>query len=111
MAKGTKRLAYKNTLLAIKVHSLRAANQALSKRRHAKKTRIRQGGVLTGEEVQDILAQEEANAQIQRDEHEMRGRSKEGQPAVQQCGTCGETGHNARTCQVEVDRSSSLEFN
>ena len=110
MAKSIKQLAYKNTLLAVEVHSLRATNQALSKRRHAKKTRIRQGGVLTGEEAQDILAQEEANTQIRRDEREMGGRSKEGQPAMQRCGTCGETGHNARTCQVEVDRSSSLEF-
>ena len=98
LAKGIERLAYKNTLLAAKVHSLRAANQALSKRRYAKKTCIRQGGVLIGEEVQDILAQEEANAQIQRDKREMRGRSKEGQPAVQQCSTCGETRHNAQTC-------------
>jgi len=53
-------LAYKITLLLAEVRTLRKANKALSKRRKAKKTRIRQGGALTIEDAQDVLAQKEA---------------------------------------------------
>jgi uncharacterized protein YaiL (DUF2058 family) len=67
LAKGTEILAHKNTLLAAEVRTLRKANEALSKRRRAKKNRIRKGGALTVEEAHDILAQEEVEEQIRRD--------------------------------------------
>jgi len=41
LAKGTERMAYEMTLLSAEVHVFRAANEALSKRRRAKKTYIR----------------------------------------------------------------------
>jgi hypothetical protein len=41
LAKGTERMAHEMTLLSAEVRVLRAANEALSKRRRAKKTRIR----------------------------------------------------------------------
>ncbi|KHJ32037.1 hypothetical protein EV44_g3787 [Erysiphe necator] len=47
LAKGTEMLAHENTLLSAEIRTLRKANEALSKRRRAKKTLIRQGGVLT----------------------------------------------------------------
>ena len=49
-------MAYEITLLSTKVRTLREANKALSKRRRAKKTRVRQGRALIVEDVQDILA-------------------------------------------------------
>ena len=58
LAKGTERLAHENTLLNAEIRTLRAANEALSKRRRAKKTQLRQGGVLTGQETLDILSQQ-----------------------------------------------------
>lgn len=45
LAKGTELLAHENTLLAAEVRTLRKANEALCKRRRAKKTLVRQGGV------------------------------------------------------------------
>jgi hypothetical protein len=39
------------TLLSAEVRTLRAANEVLSKRRRAKKTRVRQGGALTIEDA------------------------------------------------------------
>jgi hypothetical protein len=42
-------MAYEMTLLSTEVRTLRAANEALSKRRRAKKSRVRQGGTLTVE--------------------------------------------------------------
>ncbi len=107
MAKGTELLAYKITLLLAEVRTLRKANKALSKRRRAKKTRVRQGGPLTIEDAQDVLAQKEAEEQARRDKRSEGGRQNEGQPSGRRCGTCGKTGHNARTCQEVVDISSS----
>ena len=53
MAKGTERMAYEITLLSAEVRTLRVANKALSKRRRAKKARVREGGVLTVEDTCD----------------------------------------------------------
>jgi hypothetical protein len=86
------------TLLLAEVRILRAANKALSKRRRAKKTRVRQGGALTVEDAQDVLTQKEAEEQARRDNRSKGGRQNKGQPSGRRCGTCGETGHNARTC-------------
>ncbi|KFY24886.1 hypothetical protein V493_04968 [Pseudogymnoascus sp. VKM F-4281 (FW-2241)] len=107
LAKGTEILAHQNTLLTAEVRTLRKANEALSKRRRAKKNRIRQGGALTIEDAHDILAQEEVDAQIQRDGCSRGVGKNEGQPTVRRCGTCSKTGHNARTCQEVVEISSS----
>jgi hypothetical protein len=48
------------TLFSAEVRILRAANKALNKRYRAKKTRVRQGGALTVEDIQDVLSQKEA---------------------------------------------------
>jgi hypothetical protein len=102
LAKGTEILAHEMTLLSAEVRTLRAANEALSKRRRAKKTRVRQGGALTVEDAQDVLAQKEAEEQARRDKRSEGGRQNEGQPSGRRCGTCGEIGHNARTCQDTI---------
>jgi len=62
------------TLISAKLRILRVANEALSKRRRAKKNRIRQGGVLTIEDTHDILAQEEVDKQIRRNKRSRGGR-------------------------------------
>ena len=106
LAKGTERMAHEMTLLSAEVRTLRAANEALSKRRRAKKTRVRQGGALTVEDAQDILAQKDMDEQVRRDLRAEGGNRKEGQSSGRRCGTCGKAGHNARTCQEDVDMSS-----
>ncbi|EDN95831.1 hypothetical protein SS1G_12036 [Sclerotinia sclerotiorum 1980 UF-70] len=57
LVKGTERLAYEVTLLSAENRMLRRANKVLSKRRRAKKIQLRNGGVLTGQEAEDILSQ------------------------------------------------------
>ena len=47
------------TLLTAEVRTFRKVNKVLSKRRRAKKTRVRHRGVLTVEEATDILAQKD----------------------------------------------------
>ena len=97
LTKGTEILAHQNTLLAAENHILRLANEALSKHRRAKKSRIRQGGALTVEDSLDILAQKDAEKEVQRDRRSKKGFQSEGESTARHCGICGKTGHNART--------------
>jgi hypothetical protein len=53
-------------LMQSEVHLLRGELATLSKRRRAKKTRLRHGGSLSVGEADDIQAQNEVNAQISR---------------------------------------------
>ena len=91
-------MAHKITLLSAEVRTLRAANKALSKRRRAKKARVRQGGTLTIENTQDILAQKDIDKQVRRDLRTEGGNRKEGQSSRRRCGTYRKAGYNTRTC-------------
>jgi hypothetical protein len=102
-------LAHQVTLLIAETYTLRKANEALSKRRRAKKNRIRQGGALTIEDAHDILAQEEVDEQIRRDKRSGGVDRSEGNSTARRYSTCRKTGHNARTCQEVVETSSSLD--
>jgi hypothetical protein len=106
MAKGMEAMAHSVTLLTAENHALRKANEALSKRRRAKKTRVRQGGALTVGDAQDILAQRDAEEQVARDMHTNRGSDRERPATVRRCGNCGKPGHNSRTCQEDVELSN-----
>ena len=58
-------------------------------------------------DTQDILAQKDVDKQVQRDLYAKGGIQKEGQSSRQYCGTCGKADHNIRTCQEDIDISSS----
>ncbi|EDN93931.1 hypothetical protein SS1G_09798 [Sclerotinia sclerotiorum 1980 UF-70] len=94
-------LAHANTLLAAEVHSLRKANEALSKRRRARKALIRKGGVLSVEDEHNILEQENVEDQIRRDEFTNGDSSARRQATIRRCSKCGSALHNARTCQLD----------
>ena len=55
LAKGTEMITHKMTLLREEVRSLYEANQAFSKRRRAKKTRIRARGTLSIQDTLDLI--------------------------------------------------------
>ena len=91
-------MAHELTLLSAEVRTLRQANEALSKRRRAKKVRIRQGGALTIEDTSDILAQKDVKEVARRNKRSEGGSQKEGQPSGRHCRTCEKAGYNAQTC-------------
>jgi hypothetical protein len=95
------------TLLSAEVRVLRAAHEALSKRRRAKKARIRQGGALIVEDAQDIIAQKDVDEQVRRDLRIERGNRREGQLSKRHYSTCNKARHNARTCQADIDICTS----
>ncbi|KAK4118913.1 hypothetical protein N657DRAFT_582711, partial [Parathielavia appendiculata] len=86
-------------LLKAENQSLRAANEALSKRRRIKKKRLRQGGSLTVQDGQDLQAQRDVEVQIRAETQAGSGRKPKIETRTRRCGRCGEPGHNARTCQ------------
>jgi len=55
LAKGTMVVMHEVAFLRAEVSVLRKVNEGLSKRRRAKKTRIRLGGLLTVQDVRDLL--------------------------------------------------------
>lgn len=98
-------MAHELVLLRAEVKDLRAANELLSKRWRAKKRRLQQGGSLNVQEAKDFVATKEAGKQINVKMYRG-GRQTGGRELrARRYGTCGETGHNARTCQVDAEMS------
>jgi hypothetical protein len=111
MTKGAKAKMHEVALLRSENKILREANKALSKRRRAKRTRVKLGGPLTVGDGENILAQKDADARLEKETRENSSRQRRAEPAVRRCGICGNIGHNARTCQedIEISEESSSE--
>lgn len=62
--RGAMGIMYEVALLRAEASSLRKANEEVSKRRRAKKTRVRLGGSLTVQEAQDLLDQKAVGEQV-----------------------------------------------
>ncbi|KAM4062427.1 DDE superfamily endonuclease [Hirsutella rhossiliensis] len=84
---------------------LREENEILSRRRKAKKSRLRKGGSMTLSEGQDLQAQNEMDAQLRQEMRQNGGRKSRRVVKEQRCGVCGKTGHNARNCEIVVEMS------
>ena len=96
------------TLIKDRVRSLEKANEALSKRRRAKRTYIQTGGLLTIEEAQRLIARK-ANSKGNTGGGLVEGEGGEAsQPGIRCCKGCGKAGHNISTCQ-EVEEATSEE--
>ncbi|KAJ3454583.1 hypothetical protein MRS44_013183 [Fusarium solani] len=101
-SKGTKAIMHQMALLKSENQILRQANETLSKRRRVKKTRLRKGGKMTLDEGRDEIDQKGIDAQIVAESSRSGGQGMWAPPRERRCGTCGKTGHNSRTCQIEV---------
>ncbi|KAK2052840.1 hypothetical protein LY76DRAFT_525881 [Colletotrichum caudatum] len=77
----------------------------LGRRRRVKKTRLQHGGSLTVADAKDIQSQRDATAQVHEETRQSSGRKPRTESGQRRCGVCGNTGHNVRTCQVDVERS------
>jgi hypothetical protein len=111
LAKAATRIYHKVTLLSAENRELRQANEALSRRRRAKRTRLQKGGVLTVGGGQELIDQIDVNTQVVAESSRSGGQGSSARPRERHCGICGKTGHNARTCQVvtEISREENNE--
>ena len=98
-------IMHENALLKAEVQKLRKANTSLAKRRRAKKTHLRQGGTLSIGEGQDLLDQKDVNTQLGEETRASSSRATRSRPREWRCGICGNAGHNARTCEIDIETS------
>ncbi|EGU72498.1 hypothetical protein FOXB_16994, partial [Fusarium oxysporum f. sp. conglutinans Fo5176] len=105
LQKGTMVVMYKVTLLAAENRELRQANEILSRRRKAKRTRLQNRGSMTIQEGEDLMDQMDVDMQVVAESWGSGGQRSSARPRVRRCGTCGKTGHNARTCQEGIEAS------
>jgi hypothetical protein len=102
LKKGAEVMMLSAELMRDRITSLERANEAATKRRQRKKKQIQRQGTLTKGESEDILAQKEANQQI---EHEQRQGGKQSglsHQAMACCKRCRETRHNLQTCKKDA---------
>ena len=93
----------KNALLEDENRSLREANNRLSRRKHVKKKQLQRGGLLTVAEGKSLASETSSKVKRERDEDGNSVRKKRVETRRRRCGKCGEIGHNARTCENEVE--------
>lgn len=105
LSKGARGFMHQIALLKSENQILREENNLLSRRRRAKKTRLKQGGSLTVAEGEDIQSQREATAQIEEETRRSSGRRPRTETGQRRCGVCGRTGYNARTCHSDKEMS------
>jgi hypothetical protein len=98
--KGTSKIIHQLVLLKAENQSLRQANEVLSKRRRAKKTRLRQGGSLSQQEAEDLQDDKDVGRQVEQEIKASSGRKPREETRARRCGNCGETGYNTRTCEI-----------
>jgi hypothetical protein len=83
-------------LMREEIACLREVAEAATKRKSRKRRYIRNKETLTVGDVVDLIAPEEDGGQEEGSKPVKRARGE------RHCGRCGETGHNARTCKVQI---------
>jgi hypothetical protein len=102
-AKGLEVVAHKLAIATAQIDTLEEALEALSKRKRAKRTHVSKGGSLEVENAVGILTQREVDEQMQAERRRGGGGGGAGPPTTYRCGKCGKNGHNARTCQTDIE--------
>ena len=105
MSKGTKAIMHENALLRAELREVREANEILSRRRRAKRIRLQKGGMMTVGEARDLIDQMDVDMQVVAESSRSGGQGRSARPGVRRCSVCGKTGHNARTCQEDIEVS------
>ena len=102
--KGVALIGHKTVLIQREMAGLRKAVEVATEVKSRKRKYIKAAETLTVGEVVDLIAEREGGGQERGGEPVKRVRTQ------RHCGRCGEIGHNARTCAVEiVDLSDSNE--
>ena len=107
LAKGTMAVMHQVALLRAENAALRKANEALSKRRRAKRTRVQLGGSLAVQDAQEVLGQGAVGGEGVQEMQPEGGGAGGCRTRVRCCGVYGKPGHNARTCQEVAEASDS----
>jgi hypothetical protein len=91
------------TLMDDRIQALEQANETLSRRRRAKRTRLQDAGTLTGQDAINLMAERGVIEEERRDEGENERSSKRRRSGKRLYRICRKPGHNARTCPDAED--------
>jgi hypothetical protein len=105
--KGQSILLHKIVLQEAEIRELRQANDMLSRRHRAKRTRLQRRGNMIIGNAQDSIDQIDVNTQVVAESSRSGGQGRSVGPGVRRCGVCGKTGHNARTCQEGIQATEN----
>ena len=107
MSRCTTSAIRKVMLMQHQIDELEEANNRLSRRKRITKKQLQNGGILTIESSKSLASQASLNGKRERNEDGNPVRKKRVETRRRRCGKCGEIGHNARTCENEVESISS----
>jgi hypothetical protein len=85
------------------VTALLQANETLSKRQRLKNARLYQGGALSLKDSRDLGDQITVSEQVKQEVQSSGGRKARTETQLRRWGICGETGHNARICEKDIE--------
>jgi hypothetical protein len=106
LIKGGELMLHQNALLTARIHELEEQLAVMTKRKTRKRKHIQHGGTMEyGEAAAQVAAKASPGPQRSKKARGS-GDQEPAQPAVQRCGNCGGTGHNARTCRKNTEISS-----
>ena len=110
LVKGAEVMLHQNVLLTSRITELEEQLETMTKRKSRKRKRIQHGGTM---EYGTASAQVAAKASIVPQTLKKARGTDNSQPAelaLRRCRTCGEPGHNARTCKMDIEGSSDSEL-
>ena len=94
--KGVAQIGHESVLMRQEMAGLRQAVEIATEVKSRKRKYIRTAETLTVGEIADLIAEKDGGGPKEGGESSKRVR------AQRRCGRCGGTGHNARTCAVEI---------
>ena len=96
---------HKNELKTARIAELKAQLAVITKRKGRKRKRLQTGGTLEFSTTANQVAAE-ASITVKKPRRGSGGNGQDQAPTTQRrCGKCGETRHNARTCQLDREPS------
>ena len=90
---------HRHRLAAITRSLIQAANEAASRRKARKRKRLQAKGTLTAEEGVRLTTLKEFAVRSDGKKAKKSARAEGSELTQRRCGSCGEAGHNARTCR------------
>ena len=103
LAKGAAVIAHKLVLASKQIAELQVANEAATRRKSHKRKRVQREGVLTISQGLELATLKELGARRDGKRASKRVRTEQAGPSQRHCKTCGETGHNSRTCKKDAE--------
>ncbi len=94
-------MVHSMVLLRDQVSTLQKANETANKRKTRKRRRIQEQGTLTQEAGEAIVAQQNAEQQVEQERCQDAAQLGVSRQAVARCKLCREPGHNMRTCKKD----------